>query len=93
MISGERRNYEVSIWTLQDSFITVLKPANLEYKGQIQNPEYNFKDDGTMTFSFQIPMYLNIDGVRKENPIWCNVINGTLIADLRKVKLIFDKHY
>ena len=27
------RSYEVSIWTLQDSFITVLKWANLENKG------------------------------------------------------------
>jgi len=29
------RDYEVSIWTLQDSFITVLKPFGVELKGQI----------------------------------------------------------
>jgi len=27
------RSYEVSIWTLQDDFITVLKHANIENKG------------------------------------------------------------
>jgi len=29
------RNYEVSIWTLQDRFLSVLKWFNLEQKGQI----------------------------------------------------------
>jgi len=36
LINGKEvpiRSYEVSIWTLQDSFITVLKWANIENKG------------------------------------------------------------
>lgn len=86
---GVKRNYEVSIWTLQDSFITVLKPTNLEFKGQIQDPDMNIKDDGTLTFSFTIPMYL--DGGLRENPIWYNTRNGVILADLRKLKVIFNK--
>jgi hypothetical protein len=33
MLKEPLRKYEVSIWTLQDSFIAVLKPFNLELKG------------------------------------------------------------
>ena len=36
------RSYEVSIWTLQDSFITVLKPLNLEHKCVIQEGKITF---------------------------------------------------
>lgn len=97
------RNYEVSIWTLQDSFITVLKQSNLENKGKIQDPQMVLKDDGDNTFSFKIPMYLQEDtdlaekpyfkneSIWKENPIWYTVRNGNLIASLRKIKVIFNK--
>ena len=37
MIQRTARDYEVSLWTLQDSFIAILKPYGLEYKGQIQS--------------------------------------------------------
>ena len=98
------RNYEVSIWTLQDSFITVLKPFNLENKGAIQEPKMELKDDGDNTFSFKIPMYIkensNIDeepyfkknSELKENPIWYNVRNGNIVANMRKIKVIFNKN-
>ena len=93
---AEVRDYELSLWTLQDSFLTVLKPYGIGVKNQVQEGKLNIKDDGNETLSFSIPMYLYSKTgditTRKENPIWCNVINGTLIADLRKVKLIFDKH-
>ena len=97
------RNYEVSIWTLQDSFIAVLKQSNLENKGKIQDPQMVLKDDGDNTFSFKIPMYLQEDtdlaekpyfkneSMWKENPIWYTVRNGNLIASLRKIKVIFNK--
>ena len=92
----EVRDYELSLWTLQDSFLTVLKPFGTGVKGQVQEGKLSIKDDGNETLSFSIPMYLYQKNgsitTKKENPIWCNVINGTLIADLRKVKLIFDKH-
>jgi hypothetical protein len=29
------RSYEISVWTLQDECITVLKPSELEFKGEV----------------------------------------------------------
>ena len=36
-------------------------------------------------------MYYRENGILVENPIWYNVINGSLIVNLRKLKLIFNK--
>lgn len=92
MIKNQQlRDYEVSVWTLQDSFITVLKPSNLENKGQIINAIMNIKDDGENTLSFKLPMYIYEDGIKKENPLWHNTINGVILASLRKIKVIFNK--
>ena len=85
------RDYEVSIWTLQDGFITVLKGFNLESKGQIQNPMMTLNVDGTNEFSFSIPMYIYEGPERKENPRWYNVRNGNIVANMRKIKVIFNK--
>lgn len=86
------RDYEVSIWTLQDSFITVLKPYGIELKGQLQEPDLKIVDDGTIEFSFNLPMYYTLEGQRLKNPLWDNVINGTIVANMRKAKIIFKKH-
>jgi len=91
IVNRNPRSYEVSIWTLQDSFITVLKSPYLEHKGQIENPELSLKDDSEDTFSFRIPMYIRRNGKRIENPGWYNTRNGNLIADMRKLKVIFNK--
>lgn len=91
IVNRNPRSYEVSIWTLQDSFITVLKSPYLEHKGQIENPELSLKDDSEDTFSFRIPMYIRQNGIKIENPNWFNVKNGNLIADMRKLKVIFNK--
>ena len=92
------RSYEVSIWTLQDSFISVLKPSNLESKGAIQNTNFNIKDDGEETFSFSIPMYIDVmeEGIIPKlkniiNPIWYNVEQGNFVVGMRKIKVIFNK--
>ena len=97
------RDYEVSVWTLQDSFITVLKQSKLENREKIQEPKMILKDDGENTFSFKIPMYLQEDNdltetpyfkeeiIWKENPIWYTTRNGNIIANMRKVKIIFNK--
>ena len=76
------RNYEISVWTLQDSYITTLKSGDPLYvsdnippavvwpqaraQGQIQNGEMEINIDGTQTLSFDIPMYLYIDGEKVE---------------------------
>ena len=87
------RSYEISIWTLQDSFITILKAFNLEHKGQIMEPNMVLKDDGDNRFSFKIPMYIrNNQNQFIENPLWYDTINGNILVDLRKIKVIFNKN-
>ena len=91
-MANKKRNYEVSIWTLQDEFITVLKPFNVESKGQIEQPKMVIKDDGTEEFTFSIPMYLYFEKTQEMNPLWTNVIDGTIVQDTRKVKVTFNKY-
>ena len=91
------RNYEISLWTLQDSFIAVLKQSGINSKGQVQDSIETINIDGTQELSFTIPMYLtapNGTGLNEkiENPIWYNTQNGNLIVNLRKVKLIINKN-
>ena len=85
------RSYEVSIWTLQDSFVTVLKPSELEHKGQIQEGIFEIGDDGTEHFTFSIPMYYQEGDTQIMNPLWTFVVEGHLVANMHKVKLIFNK--
>lgn len=91
MFNRDVYDYEVSIWTLQDGFITVLKPSETEIKGQIQDGKVLIKDDGTREFSFAIPMYLYKGNERFENPAWYNTTNGNILVNLRKLKVIFNK--
>ena len=86
-----QRSYEVSIWTLQDEFISVLKASNVENKGQISEPKVIIKDDGTLELQFSLPMYLYEGKERIVNPLWYNTTNGNLIEDTRKIKLTFNK--
>ena len=83
------RSYEVSIWTLQDDFIAVLKPSDLENKGQIEEGIARMNVDGTRELNFRIPMYIE-PGV--ENLAWYNVRKGFIIANMRKIKVIFNKN-
>lgn len=85
------RNYEVSVWTLQDSFIAILGTSDARYKGRIQNPQMKLVNDGTQEFSFSIPMYLD-DGITREvNPIWQDIYSAPALVGLRKIKVIFNK--
>ena len=85
------RDYEVSVWTLQDSFITVLGASSARYRGRIQNPKMKLINDGTQEFTFSIPMYLD-DGVNRiKNPVWLDVYNASTIMGMRKIKVIFNK--
>ena len=91
ILKKEVRSYEVSIWTLQDEFITVLKWSNLEHKGKIQNPKLIIADDGTEEFTFSIPHYYDDNGIIIENPCWQHTVNGNLMVNMRKIKVIFNK--
>lgn len=91
MITEEIRSYEVSVWTLQDEFLTVLKWSDAEQKGRIENPKMILNIDGTQEFTFSIPMYYYKNGKLIDNPNWYNIENGNLIEGLRKIKVIFNK--
>ena len=91
MIQRRERDYQVSLWSLQDSLIAILKQYGREFKGQIQDGKLTDKDDGTQSFTFTIPMYYYKDGEKIENPSWYNVQNGALLANMRKIKVIFNK--
>ena len=91
VLKKEIRSYEVSLWTLQDEFITVLKWSDVEQKGRIESPKLTLNVDGTQKFTFSIPMWYNINGVIQDNPNWYTVEQGQLIMGLRKVKVIFNK--
>ena len=101
-LKREVRSYEVSLWTLQDDFITVLKWSDAEQRGRIQNPLMKLDVDGTQNFTFSIPMYIYVEQLdsqnqhierleKQENPIWYNTQNGNLIASMRKIKVIINK--
>lgn len=105
ILKKEIRSYEVSLWTLQDEFITVLKWSDVEQKGRIESPKMVLNIDGTEKFTFNIPMYyriyndLGLDnniksqvGELVENPNWYLVESDEyLIQGLRKIKVIFNK--
>ena len=57
ILKKEVRSYEVSVWTLQDEFLTMLKWSDAEHKGRIQYPKMTLSVDGTQELSFSIPMY------------------------------------
>ena len=85
------RNYEISVWTLQDSFIAILGTSDARYKGRIQNPEMTLINDGTQELDFSIPMYLDNGIIRDLNPVWQDINNAAAIAGMRKIKVIFNK--
>ena len=91
VLNKEIRSYEVSLWTLQDDFMTVLKWSDVEQKGRIEDPKLTINVDGTQKFTFSIPMYYRVNGKLIENPNWYNVQQGLLIMGLRKIKIIFNK--
>ena len=85
------RPYEMSLWTLQDSFITVLKIPELMTKGHIEEPQILLKTDGTQEIGFKVPMYYREKGEIIENPLWYDIKQGLLLVGLRKIKTIFNK--
>lgn len=85
------RPYSMLIYGLQDEFIGVLKPASLESKGHITDPKMVLKNDGTQELEFSIPMYYTepTTGSRIINPMWARTRDAELLANLRKIKVVF----
>jgi len=47
LLKKEIRSYEVSLWSLQDEFMTVLKWSDVEQRGRIEHPKMTLNIDGT----------------------------------------------
>lgn len=86
------RPYELSIFSLQDEFVTVLKEINVDNLLQVHEPKFTIKDDGTQELKFSIPMFYRENNVLVENPLWKNTQNGNIIVGLRKVRICFNKY-
>ena len=87
------RPYEISLWTLQDGFISILGSNELEhYRGRMSDGEIVLKTDGTESFSAKIPMHIFNGKKLVDNPLWYDYKRGLLLANLRKIKVIFNKH-
>lgn len=85
------RDCEISLWTLQDEFITVLKPWGIEDKKFLVKKNMTVVDDGTQELTFSIPLYVYEGTERIKNSLWHTVEDKLLLANLRKIKVIFNK--
>lgn len=86
------RSYEISIWTLQDRFISVLKLADIDVKGQVQNDKIRLVDDGTRELTFSIPKFYYLDDIKMDNPLWHSLDEMPLEANMHKLKVILNKN-
>ena len=57
-MSGDKRNFSLSIWDHKDNFICNLKSANSDFEGQSYNENFSENINGEKTLSFSIPMYI-----------------------------------
>lgn len=90
--AAETFTYEVQLWTLQDNYITTLKWATISSKGEIQTPSIKLVDDGTREFSFSIPKFYYLDGYKVLNPLWHQIEQLPIEANMHKLKVIFNKN-
>ena len=88
---SQLRNFEISIWTLQDDFITTIESAWIKTKGKTQNASMTLNIDGTQQLNFSIPMYYYKNGIKSSNPAWITFSNNKILLNTRKIKVILNK--
>ena len=88
---GKRRTYEISLWTLQDSFIAVLGDSSSQTQGYIEDPIVKLSNDGTQELDFSLPMYIDNGITRTKSIIWDQMTDAITIAGMRKIKVIFNR--
>ena len=88
---SQLREFEISIWTLQDDFITTLESAWVKTKGKTQDASITLNIDGTQQLSFSIPMYYYKMGQKIKNPAWMDFSNNKILLNTRKIKVILNK--
>ena len=86
------RNFEISIWTLQDRFITVLEDSYNKLKGKTQDATMTLNIDGTQELTFTIPMKFDVGDHYVTNPAWISAVDESqLLVNTRKIKVILNK--
>ena len=88
---SQLRNFEISIWTLQDDFITIIESAWVKTKGKTQNAFITLNIDGTQQLTFSVPMYYSMNGQKISNPAWITFSENKVLLNTRKVKVILNK--
>ena len=86
------RNFEISVWTLQDEFITVIEDSNNKLRGKTQDATITLNVDGTQELTFSIPMYISKNGQLIENLAWRRA-QETILVNTRKIKVILNKKF
>ena len=66
-MNGDKRNFSLSIWDHEDTFLCLLKPASGSIEGQSYNENLTSNIYGEETLTFTIPAYINN---YKENEKW-----------------------
>lgn len=87
--------YEISLWTHNDEFISILAQSGKYYLKEGFNPIFKQTTSGEMSLSFTIPIIIfNKDKNEWENnSLWYDNLRKTnQLANEQKVKLIFDKY-
>ena len=79
-MSGDKRNFSLSIWDHKDNYICLLKSSNSDFNGQSYQENFVENITGEKTLTFSIPMYVfdpDIDKEYKfrENECWRHIYN------------------
>ena len=88
------KRYEISLWTFNDKFVSVLASSDVPHKGNAYLPKRYSGLNGESKLSFTLPLkYYDADlGEWVTNEKWYDELkNSNSLANGRKVKLIFDK--
>lgn len=87
-------NYEISLWTHRDEFLSVLVQSGQWYSKEAVNPIYKASANGEISVNFSIPIIIYNKENKQwvDNSLWYNKLrNENSLANEKKVKLIFDK--
>lgn len=91
-LSDKSRRYKIDVFTLQDTFIATLQSYEDSYLGQIIKPSLEIKDDGTQTFTCEIPKFIKsqVPNTQIINPRWEDIKKGIIAKNTRILKISID---
>lgn len=86
--------YEISLWTHNDIFLSVLAQSGDLYRNGAYNPVLKMSTNGEVKLTFTIPVviYNKETGQLEDNSLWYNQLrNDNSLANEKRVKCIFNK--